>query len=189
MRQRVGHQTLCFAGFQFLGHLAQGPSDIAQGLGPPAGGVGRLDLLQRLTDVVPDDLPPVVLDAVRIRRVLANLLSNAIKFTTGGPGAADAHSEPSEPLRLLLGQSEPNPMSRGTTIRFQLDRQRPVTLRIYDVDGHLVRTLRDGSTAAGQHSVPWTGLDDRGLQVPSGVYFYKRDAEDQSLEKKLMLIR
>ncbi len=113
----------------------------------------------------------------------------AIKFTTGGPGAADAHSEPSEPLRLLLGQSEPNPMSRGTTIRFQLDRQRPVTLRIYDVDGHLVRTLRDGSTAAGQHSVPWTGLDDRGLQVPSGVYFYKLDAEDQSIEKKLMLIR
>ncbi len=33
---------------------------------------------------VPEDLPPVVLDTVRIRRVLANLLSNAIKFTSDG---------------------------------------------------------------------------------------------------------
>lgn len=37
-----------------------------------------------LRRVVPEDLPPVVLDAVRIRRVVANLLSNAIKFTTAG---------------------------------------------------------------------------------------------------------
>jgi hypothetical protein len=114
----------------------------------------------------------------------------AIKFTTGGPGAAEAHSGGSSgPPVFLLLQNQPNPCRDGTAIRFTLDRARPVSLRIFDVDGHLVRTLLQETMGAGAHAASWLGRDDRGLPLPAGVYFYELDSIERSASRKLLLLR
>ena len=114
----------------------------------------------------------------------------AIKFTTGGPGAADAHAgDPTAPLCLQLLPNRPNPVQNGTAIHFALDRLRPVSLRIYDVDGHLVRSLLQTSLPAGRHSVAWWGRDDRGQAVPGGIYFYQLDSMEESQSRKMLLLR
>ncbi len=41
--------------------------------------------------VLPDDLPPVYADAVRVRQIMLNLLSNAIKFTEQGTITVQVH--------------------------------------------------------------------------------------------------
>ncbi|MCK4303062.1 MAG: T9SS type A sorting domain-containing protein [Candidatus Eisenbacteria sp.] len=114
----------------------------------------------------------------------------AVKFTTQAPGAAHVPLPGApEPIRVVLSQNQPNPLSSGTTIRFQLKEPRPVALQVYDVDGHLVRTLLKGQFAGGNHAVGWTGIDNRGRPVPSGVYFYRLEVDDSSLVKKMLVVR
>jgi hypothetical protein len=114
----------------------------------------------------------------------------AVKFTTGGPGAADAHSEAFAPRQLFfLRQNRPNPCREGTTIRFGLARELPVALRVFDVDGHLVRTLLHETLPTGEHRIDWNGFDNRGQPVPAGVYFYKLDAGPDAATRKLLLLR
>ncbi len=113
----------------------------------------------------------------------------AIKFTTQGPGASDAHATDDGVPRLQLHQNTPNPFQGGTLIRFDLDRERPIALRIFNVDGQLVRALLQGTLSAGPHAIDWTGHDDLGLPVPAGVYFYKLETGEQVATRKLLLLR
>ncbi len=90
---------------------------------------------------------------------------------------------------LNLAQNQPNPFNPRTEIRFDLPVSQPVTLRIFDVEGRLVRTLADEVRPAGQNSFFWSGDNDRGSQVASGVYFYRLDTLETSLTRKMTLLK
>ena len=63
-------------------------------------------------------------------------------------------------------------------------------LSVYDVQGRLVRTLEGGSVkTAGQHTSVWDGLDERGLAVSSGIYFYHLEVGDYAEAKRMVLIK
>ena len=93
------------------------------------------------------------------------------------------------PLAFALGQNFPNPFVRGTSISFSLPAATDVKLRIYDVQGRLVRTLVQGSQPAGRHVVAWDGADESGQSVASGMYFYRLAADDRQAQRKLLLLR
>lgn len=112
----------------------------------------------------------------------------AVKFTTAMPGASGV-TDGATPTALRLVQNEPNPFRGTTAIRFGLGSGGPVALRVFDVNGQLVRTLYDGRLPAGEHAVRWYGTDQAGQPVPAGVYFYKLDAAEQTTTKKLLLLR
>jgi hypothetical protein len=93
------------------------------------------------------------------------------------------------PATFALAQNDPNPFNPSTAIRFDLAAGGPVTLRIFDVRGRLVRVLADGTRAAGRHMVEWDGRDERGRSVASGVYVYRLDAGAFRDERKMTLLR
>jgi flagellar hook assembly protein FlgD len=64
-----------------------------------------------------------------------------------------------------------------------------VRLRILDVAGRTVRTLVDGSIAAGSHEWTWDGTDARGRPLPAGVYFQRIETRSRSFSRKLILLR
>jgi flagellar hook assembly protein FlgD len=77
-------------------------------------------------------------------------------------------------------------------IRFQVPRPTPVSLKLYDVSGRLVRVLIDSKTQnlePNTYNLTWDGKDDRGIELPSGVYFYRLETGDFQASKKLVLIR
>jgi flagellar hook assembly protein FlgD len=76
-----------------------------------------------------------------------------------------------------------------TSITFDLPDAGRMTLRIYDANGHLVRTLVDGMLEANTHSVVWEGHDDYGRELSSGVYFYRLHAGDRVLSRKLVMMK
>jgi hypothetical protein len=89
-----------------------------------------------------------------------------------------------------LRQNFPNPFNPVTTIRYQVRTAGPVTLRVYNVAGQLVRTLVDGTVEAGvMHETDWRGINDAGMPVSSGVYFYKLTARDYTETKKMVLLK
>lgn len=69
--------------------------------------------------------------------------------------------------------NHPNPFNPSTTIRFHLPRTGNAEVKVYDVSGRVVTTLRGGQMPAGVNSLTWRGTDTRGAQVVSGVYFYR----------------
>ena len=63
-------------------------------------------------------------------------------------------------------------------------------LTIHDLAGRHVRTLvADSPQPAGGHEVLWDGLDDGGQEAPSGVYFYRLETRDQTLTRRMSLVR
>ena len=85
-------------------------------------------------------------------------------------GALDVQSTPTE---FALHQNYPNPFNPQTNIPYDLAEGGDVVLRIYNLLGQEVRTLVRESQAPGRYTVQWSGNDDRGLPVSSGIYFYK----------------
>jgi hypothetical protein len=88
-----------------------------------------------------------------------------------------------------LFQNYPNPFNPTTTIRFQIAERSFVTLEIFDPKGSLVARLLAEERAPGEHAIAWTGVNDRGAKVESGIYFYRLEAGGVAQTRKLVLLR
>lgn len=91
--------------------------------------------------------------------------------------------------RFALYQNYPNPFNPATTIRYEIPAGAHVTLRIYNVNGGIVRTLIDARQERGVRRIDWDGRDEDGRCAASGVYFYFLRAGDYRDTKKMVLLR
>jgi polyhydroxybutyrate depolymerase len=103
-------------------------------------------------------------------------------------GIAILEPAPTAPV-LVLSQNVPNPFYPSTTIFYQLGEAAGVKLRVFDVNGRLVRTLVNGRQDARPHQVEWNGRDDTGHEVASGAYFYQLTAGSRSATRRLVVVR
>lgn len=83
----------------------------------------------------------------------------------------------------------PNPFNPGCTLRFALAAAGPITVRVFDPRGRLVRTLLAEARGPGWHDVRWDGLDDVGRPAASGVYLARVRAAGTVETAKLALTR
>jgi len=83
----------------------------------------------------------------------------------------------------------PSPFRDQTTILLDIAREGHVELRILDLEGRVIRALASGRYTAGRHRIRWDGLDDAGLPVPTGLYFYRMRSEGDGLEEVQRVIR
>ncbi|RKZ19163.1 hypothetical protein DRQ50_02615, partial [bacterium] len=88
-----------------------------------------------------------------------------------------------------LAQNYPNPFNPRTWVDYSLAKAGPVSLKIYDARGRLVRTLVEQNQGAGPQRAQWDGLDDGGRGVASGVYHYVLQTEQGDLRRKMTLLR
>lgn len=114
---------------------------------------------------------------------------NVSGYALLGPSELTGDDDPLPPLRDYVAQNFPNPFNPSTTIRFGLREASPVSIRIYDVSGRLVRTLVESRFESGHHSIAWDGLDDAGGTVSSGIYFYRISSKDIDRTCKMVLLR
>jgi len=122
------------------------------------------------------------------RSVLQNFFLEPSCYT---PSGIDVDPGPGvSPIRNELGQNAPNPFNPSTTIRYSIAQSGPVTIRIFNAGGALVRTLVDKPHTAGEYTTRWDGKDDAGRRLSSGVYFYRIEAAAGFRDsKKLILLK
>jgi hypothetical protein len=99
---------------------------------------------------------------------------------------------------ILPGQNSllvnyPNPFNPETWIPYELAETTDVIIQIYDVRGHLIRTLHLGYQLAGLYldegrAAHWDGRDDIGEPVGSGIYFYRLSAGRFSAVRKMVIL-
>jgi hypothetical protein len=93
------------------------------------------------------------------------------------------------PLSNFLAQNYPNPFNPATLIRFGLDEDSHVSLKIYDVSGRMVRKLVNSRLAAGPYKKSWDGRDSGGRSVSSGIYFYRVETGLFTATRKMILLK
>ena len=89
-----------------------------------------------------------------------------------------------------LGRCYPNPFNPLTKITFELARTTTVNLKIYDLQGRLIRVLvTDELLKPGVYEAEWDGRDGRGAIVASGVYLYRLVTDSFSGAKRMTLTK
>jgi hypothetical protein len=102
---------------------------------------------------------------------------------------ATSRVEAPMPTTYELSQNYPNPFNAGTNISFGLPEGANVRLDIYNITGQKVSTLADGHYDAGRYNVIWNGIDERGLSVASGIYFYRLVAGSEVRSMKMTIMK
>ncbi len=114
------------------------------------------------------------------------VMQNSLDWLIPG-GSTPVQDEAPRPL--TLAQNQPNPFNPSTKIAFVLDQRGPVRLEVFDLQGHMVRTLINEPMASGDHAVVWDGRTDSGLAAASGTYVYRLATDAQTLTRKMTLVK
>ena len=83
----------------------------------------------------------------------------------------------------------PNPFRDRVELSLPVPEAGDVFVRLYSVDGRLVRTLHHGPARSGRLDLVWNGLDDSGRAVASGVYFARASGSVRETTGKVVLLR
>jgi hypothetical protein len=98
-------------------------------------------------------------------------------------------SDNKQPKNFGLKQNFPNPFNPTTAIHYTLHNHAQVKLKIYTIEGKLVKTLVNAYQNVGDHSVQWDGKDAYGQPVSSGIYLYQLQAGASTQTKHMLLIK
>jgi len=93
------------------------------------------------------------------------------------------------PTSFYVSQNYPNPFNPETVIRINSPYQSYVTVHIYDVNGHLVKKLYEGTINKGATHFRWNGFDTFQQPASSGVYFYSVQSNSFLTTRKMTLLR
>ncbi len=91
--------------------------------------------------------------------------------------------------RFELGRSFPNPVNARADIAYRIAEDASVTLRVFDVNGRVVKTLVDGAVSAGPHVAHWDATDQNGSPVAAGVYLYRLETPGERADRKITIVR
>ena len=85
---------------------------------------------------------------------------------------------------LIDFKARPNPFNPRTKIEFGMAREGRASVRVFDIQGRLVRTVVDRVLAAGNHSYEFDAA-----KLPSGIYFMKLQANGEEQVRRLSLLK
>ncbi|MFC1573271.1 right-handed parallel beta-helix repeat-containing protein [Candidatus Eisenbacteria bacterium] len=95
-------------------------------------------------------------------------------------------------VRLTLAPAMPNPFRSSTQIAYSIpagNASSPVSLKVYDTAGRVVRVLRNASHAPGTYRLAWDGQDQSGRSVATGTYFAKLAVNGEQQARRILVIR
>ena len=103
--------------------------------------------------------------------------------------SSQAANETPIPFTFALRQNYPNPFNPSTQIDYSIPNDEFVTLEIFDLHGRLIKQLVHQKQPMGYYSVAWNGSDRLGNPVVSGSYVYRLQAGQQTVVRKMVLMR
>lgn len=125
-------------------------------------------------NMVPDGVYTYKIVAVDLSGLEAEPITGTIIVERFNPSITKVSDGP-DPLDLAKGQAN--------TINYTVSENARVAIKIYDVNGSLIRDLINEEVIIGANNAAWDGKDDDGSFVLEGTYKYSIDAVD-SFDKK-----
>lgn len=125
----------------------------------------------------------------RVQDVAGNQIAanGRATYTVALPDNGDGGGNAPLPNNFALFQNYPNPFNPDTEIRFYLDKDRRIELKVYNPLGQLVKTLVKDQMPQGFHTVVWDGSNNDGVQMATGVYIYSLEIRREVLQGDLLV--
>jgi thermitase len=135
------------------------------------------------------------------RRSDLRLLLSAVKGRTTVPAVLEGSLTTGAPVRgaidlVVVGGGSassvslsPNPLVRAGTLTVRSAADGPVTVRLFDCHGRLVRTLMDGWRSAGYHDVALDRLDGAGASLATGIYFVRAETSAGTVVERITVMK
>jgi len=102
----------------------------------------------------------------------------------GYDGTTSNNIPPQVPDEFNLSQNYPNPFNPSTKIRYSVPQSSNVIIKVFDILGNEIETLVNEEKHTGTYEITWYAE-----QLPSGIYFYKLQADSFVETKKMVLLR
>ena len=64
-----------------------------------------------------------------------------------------------------------------------------VSIKVYNIRGEEITTLFNGYSSPGSYIEQWNGKDKYGVDMPSGMYFYRLNAGKYVQTHKMILLK
>ena len=96
----------------------------------------------------------------------------------------DVNDKTVQPDEFVLNQNYPNPFNPSTVISYQLAVFSKVSLKVFDILGNEVAILVNEEQQPGTYQVKFNGAN-----LASGLYFYRINAGEFSLVRKMLIVK
>jgi hypothetical protein len=88
------------------------------------------------------------------------------------------------PTEFSLSQNYPNPFNSSSVIKYSIPKSSQVTLKVFNTLGEEIETLVNTEKPVGTYELNWNAVN-----LPSGVYFYRLQADNFIETKKMILMK
>lgn len=88
------------------------------------------------------------------------------------------------PNSFNISQNYPNPFNPSTKINFEMAKEGNVSIKVFDYTGKEISTLVNGFRSAGYYTI-----DFNAINLSSGIYFYRMEANNFTKVMKMSLIK
>ena len=82
-----------------------------------------------------------------------------------------------------------NAKSNAVNISFELTKSQNVEVKIFNLKGQFIKTIVNQKMQAGIHNFMWNGVDFQNQNVVSGVYLYRIKMGNNTLVKKITIVK
>ena len=107
-----------------------------------------------------------------------------LKTTNGGISFINDKTNSVQKTEYYLSQNYPNPFNPVTTISYSINKSSHVTIRVYDIIGKEISILVNEFKSPGVHKINFDGS-----RLSSGIYFYTLQVNENSITKKLVIMK
>ena len=94
------------------------------------------------------------------------------------------------PTAFGLSAAYPNPFNPSVNIPFTIEKLRKISILIFDIGGHLVKTLTQNETISpGNYQRIWNGSNNLGQAISTGTYFIQISSNHEIFHQKITYIK
>jgi len=150
-------------------------------------GFGLAEKNGPILDMVKVDAGEYLLAGARLYDFELMNLNGLLMRLSFNPTSTNITSE--LPTKYSLQQNYPNPFNPTTTISYALPEQSTVKLTVFDIRGQEVMELDRAEKQAGNYEVQWSGMDQSGNSVSTGVFFARLQAGEFTQTIKMVYLK
>ena len=144
---------------------------------------------EQLIDIDGDGVLEIIIEGVTYNYEGNPDIYKTFIFSTGVTSLALERQPKNQNLGYKLHQNYPNPFNPSTTIEYNLPKRSTVKIKIYNINGQMIKELINEEKNSGHYSLIWDGTDNRGNKVASGTYLYQIQTGNFVEARKMLLLK